>query len=127
MQKVAKTRDLLSFPADGSFYEMLHWLLFQHGTRPDGKPVQVGKKVWSRKEFAAAVHLELRTVSNWLKREDPSPPHDLASVEQAIFGDNPAYAEWRASFRAAYNALDNGYNRDFPAQSHDSSERASFI
>jgi hypothetical protein len=32
-----------------------------------------------------------------------------------IFGTNPAYCEWRANLRAAFNALGNGPKQDFPA------------
>jgi hypothetical protein len=101
---VAKGSEPLAYPADGDFHNLLRWHLFTHGTRPDNKTGQIGK-VWSAKEFSKALQLHSRTVSNWLREENPTPPQDLASVERVIFGDNRLYDEWRANLRAAYNVL----------------------
>ena len=68
-----------------------------------------------------------RTVSNWLKKENPTPPQDLAATERVIFGDNPAYAEWRANFRNAFNALDNGHREELPARSQDRRDGVPFV
>jgi hypothetical protein len=113
MRKVAKAPKLLAYPAEGSFYDLLRWHLFTHGTRPGGDPDQIGK-VWSGKEFADALKLHPRTVSNWLKEENPTPPQDLASVERVIFGDSPAYAVWRISLRPLSMRRAGGPSKNFP-------------
>jgi hypothetical protein len=111
----SRSRQLI-YPAGGSFYDLLHWHLFMHGTRPDGEPDQIGKKAWSKKDFAGAVNLDVRTVSYWLNKRRPSPPRDLTSIEEAMFGNNPGYAGWRANLRTAFNALGDERKEELPAR-----------
>lgn len=89
-----------SYPAGGSFAELLDWHL-GFGTRPEGMPGRPGTR-WDNKTFAKAVGgVSDRTVRNW--RTGRSPTRDLASIERALFGDNDACAEWRADLRAAHD------------------------
>jgi hypothetical protein len=84
---------------DWSFSELLNWHL-DRGTRADGNPETPGRP-WTTKELARRLETSDRTVRNW--RWGRYLPQFVSSVEQALFGDNPAYAAWRREFREAFS------------------------
>src|SRR5215475_8519673 len=84
--------------AQWSFGHLLAWHL-RRGTRPGGRVDRPGRQ-WGTKPFAGAVGRDDRTVRYWLK--DQHPPQDIESIEQALFGNDAAYAEWRLELRQAH-------------------------
>ncbi len=87
-------------PEPSSFAEALDRHL-KNGTRPDGQPDRPGKR-WGIKEFAGAVGVSDRAVRKWLSGESDR-VNDFASIEKALFGDNPAYDAARIALRQAYD------------------------
>jgi hypothetical protein len=78
------------------------WSLSWHlnrGTRPDGSPDSEGVR-WSVKRFAAAVGATERSARAW--RAGEYLPMDLVPIERELFGDNPAYRDFRNELRRLY-------------------------
>ena len=89
-----------------TFGEVLSWHLFENGSRPDGHPNSPGK-IWGKKEFAAAAGKEdARSVRYWLANKHL--PVELIGIENALFGENQAYAAWRHELRRAFGAAKKG-------------------
>jgi tetratricopeptide (TPR) repeat protein len=93
-----------AYDANGSFAQLLDWHLV-HGTRPTGN-VEVDGKQWGNKDFAYCVGVVERTVRNW--RSSETVPDYIGSIERELFGENPAYAAWRATLRTAHHTAQNG-------------------
>jgi hypothetical protein len=55
---------------------------------------------WTVKRFAAAVGATERSVRAW--RVGEYPPIDLVPIERELFGDNPAYRDFRNELRRLY-------------------------
>jgi hypothetical protein len=68
-----------SYPAGGSYAELLEWHL-DTGTRPGGRSGRVSRP-WNAKEFASSVGVDERSVRNW--RNGRSRPADGLAVERA--------------------------------------------
>jgi hypothetical protein len=83
---------------DGSFGECLNYLLFLHGTRPEGTPTKFGKR-WSQAKFAEAIGVSARTVRYWL--DDEKTPSDLSTIERVLFGSHDRYDIWKLDLRKA--------------------------
>lgn len=90
------------------------------GTRPEGNTERSGKP-WTIKEFAFAVHADSlkpgsaeRNVGNW-RDEDEGPPRNrttIQKIEAALFGDNPAFDNWKNDLRSALvRSRESGKNR----------------
>jgi len=103
----ASDKSQLAYPAGADFYELLRWHLFVHGTRPTGSPHRTGKR-WSQKEFADELGVTEKSVSNWLREENPTPPRDYGSIERVLFDDSAAYEGWRRGLRWAFNRTKEG-------------------
>src|SRR5215471_19856196 len=80
------------------FGALLSWHL-DRGTRPDWLPDTEGVR-WTVKRFAAAVGATERSVRAW--RVSEYPPIDLVPIERELFGDNPAYRDFRNELRRLY-------------------------
>src|SRR5271168_4863220 len=65
-------------------------------------PGRLGRR-WSRREFADRSTVSDSTVAKWLS--DRAHPNDFASVEEALFGDNPVWELARRQFRDAYDLI----------------------
>ena len=65
--RLEKSGKFLDYPAAASFAVLLDWHL-NSGTRPNGTPVQLGKR-WENKDFAAA----LKAVGAKLAQRPKSP------------------------------------------------------
>lgn len=89
--------------APESFAHLIDFHL-KNGTRPKGRPGVLGTE-WTNPDFAAAVALAEgtgeRTVRNW--RTGRTIPAEIALIEQALFGENPLYAAWRAELREVHS------------------------
>ncbi len=84
-----------------SFAELLDFHL-RHGTRPKGTPATPGNE-WTSKEFAKTMgETGDRNVRNWRRGRNIPVTEKRAEIEQALFGDNPAYSEWREELREAH-------------------------
>ncbi len=81
------------------FFECLDFHL-KFGTRPGGSPDRAGVE-WTVKAFAEASGVDERTVRNWRIGATKPGSDDVARMEGILFGDDPAFAEWRAEFRTA--------------------------
>jgi hypothetical protein len=89
----------VAYPRGASFADLLDWHL-SVGTRPSGNPDRPGSR-WGHKEFAYKVGKHERSIRNWRRgREHPT---DLGSIEEALFGEQAAYRDWRFDLRAAYD------------------------
>jgi hypothetical protein len=86
------------------FGELLSWHL-DRGTRLEGSPDTEGLP-WAVKEFAAAVGVSERSVRAWCA--DKSLPSDLRPIERALFGNNPAYGDFRNELRRLYRLTRGG-------------------
>ncbi|HMA72828.1 MAG TPA: hypothetical protein VKP67_15280 [Xanthobacteraceae bacterium] len=90
-------------------------LLSRHldrGTRPEGSSDTEGIP-WTVKEFAAAVRVSERSVRAWCA--DNYLPLDLRPVERALFGNNPAYGEFRNDLRRLYRLIRGGGDQSIEA------------
>jgi tetratricopeptide (TPR) repeat protein len=56
---------------------------------------------WTVKAFAEASGVDERTVRNWRSGATKPGSDDVARMEGILFGDGPAFADWRAEFRTA--------------------------
>src|SRR5687767_14256842 len=83
----------------GSFGQCLRFLLFTHGTRPEGSPTKLGK-IWTQADFARALGVSDRTVRYWLN--DEKAPVDFPSLQRVLFGTNEAFDSWVIPLRIAY-------------------------
>jgi hypothetical protein len=84
---------------EGTFGQCLTYLMFVHGTRPDGSP-DVHGGPWVQARFAELVGVDDRTVRYWL--DDKKAPSDLRPIERVLFGENKRYDVWRMEMRAAH-------------------------
>ena len=71
------------------------------GTRPERSPDVAGTQ-WSNAKFAGTINSDERTVRNW--RRGRNVPVDIGSIERALFGESPAYSDWRIELREAHQA-----------------------
>jgi hypothetical protein len=93
---------------EGGAVERFGELLSSHlnrGTRPDGSSDTEGVR-WTNKQFAAAVGANERSVRAW--RTGKYPPKDLLPIERALFGNNPAYGDFRNDLRRLYRLTRGG-------------------
>jgi formylglycine-generating enzyme required for sulfatase activity len=86
--------------ASSDFKDILDWHLTR-GTRAKGSPDAPGKQ-WTNDDFAHALGTHERTVRNW-RRGTNVPTVSMANaIERELFGENPAYADWRTEVRQAH-------------------------
>jgi hypothetical protein len=86
-------------PKAETFGEFLSWLL-NRGTRQSGHPDTTGVR-WTNMSFAAAVGESGRIIQDW--RAGQFLPADLTSIERELFGNNPAYRDFRNELRRLYS------------------------
>jgi hypothetical protein len=79
--------------ADCSFGDLVYWHLFVHGTRPDGEPSAKIGRLWGLKDASAKLGISERALRYWLA--DKHLPDSIAPLERVIFGNNPAFDDWR--------------------------------
>jgi hypothetical protein len=96
--KVRKTMPRLvkSLPenrADCSFGDLVYWHLFVHGTRPDTDPSAKIGRVWELKRASGALGISERTLRYWIN--DKHLPDSTSTLEKVIFGNSPAFDDWR--------------------------------
>lgn len=84
----------------GSFPQLFGWFL-DRGVRPSGRPDLVGD-LWTNALFAKRAGLDERTIRNWRTGRSLPSDTDLGGIETILFGDNPAYADWRIWLRNAH-------------------------
>ena len=80
---------------DWTFGRLLNWHL-RRGSRPD----RGARREWSLKELASDVRVSTRAVQNWIAEKNV--PSDLATIERALFGDNPTFRYLRVELRETY-------------------------
>lgn len=96
-----------SYPAYGTYAQLLRWHMEIWGTRAGGSSIKQGE-AWRPKDFLVAVFKDdwvkpksRVSLGAWLSgKYAPDPPND-AFVENALFGPPPAFQRWREDFRAA--------------------------
>lgn len=79
--------------ADCSFGDLVYWHLFSHGTRPDTDPSAKIGRVWELKRASAALGISERTLRYWIN--DKHLPDSTSTLEKVIFGNSPAFDDWR--------------------------------
>lgn len=100
-------------PKEKNFKAHLEWHLFVNGTRPTG-PI----KLWTKQEFAAALHQERdrtsasqevegdarRNLTNWLNGQVCNDRPWGIIIDHVLFGTNSTYRRWQQLFHAARRA-----------------------
>ena len=83
-----------------SFGTILAWHIGQ-GTRPSPSAKVWQRRSWKQEDFAQAVSVTARALYDWLN--DIRLPNSLERIEQALFGENANYEQYRMELRAAYD------------------------
>jgi hypothetical protein len=99
LEEAEMPNDSADGSVDKTYAELLDFHLVRHGTRPTGHPNRDGK-LWRYEEFASTARIASRSLRSY--RNSVIPPPDIRNrIEDAFFGDNSAYDEWRARLRDA--------------------------
>ncbi|MEA2951908.1 MAG: hypothetical protein QOJ96_1428 [Alphaproteobacteria bacterium] len=76
-----------------SFGDLVYWHLFVHGTRPDTDPSAKIGRVWDLKRASGALGISERALRYWIN--DKHLPDSTTAIERVIFGNSPAFDDWR--------------------------------